>query len=160
MPRGGVRAHELNLERRLTRVEQILPTLATKADVETAISAAVAPLATKDELDEKLAAAIAPLATKKELAAAIASLATKADLDEKLAAVETSLRTEIRTSAERTEHRVQVLLEGIDGKLDYVVEGMQASRTRIEDVRIELKEDLAQLDRRVMRLEAAQLKRR
>ena len=38
--------HLENLDRRLTRVEQILPTLATKADLQSAI----APLATKEEL--------------------------------------------------------------------------------------------------------------
>src|ERR1700750_1894521 len=61
--------HLANLDRRLARGEQILPTLATKEELATAI----APLATKAEL----AAANAPLATKAELAAAIAPLATK-----------------------------------------------------------------------------------
>ena len=49
-----------NVDRRTVRMEQILPTLATKED----LAAAIAPLATKDEL----AAAIAPLATKEGLA--------------------------------------------------------------------------------------------
>lgn len=51
--------HLENLDRRLTRVEQILPTLATKDDLKT--------LATKDELRT----AIAPLATTAELHRAI-----------------------------------------------------------------------------------------
>ncbi len=53
-----------NVERRVDRIEQILPTLATRED----LKAAIAPLATKAELR----AAIAPLATKAELRAAIA----------------------------------------------------------------------------------------
>ena len=48
-----------NIEQRLTRVEQFLPTLATKDE----LSASVALLATREELR----AAIAPLATKEEL---------------------------------------------------------------------------------------------
>ena len=53
--------HLENLDRRLTRVEQILPTLATKADLQSAIT---------------------PLATKEELRAAIAPLETRDDIDE------------------------------------------------------------------------------
>ena len=48
-----------NLERRVDRVEQILPTLATRDDLQ----AEIEPLATKAELR----AAIEPLATKAEL---------------------------------------------------------------------------------------------
>lgn len=44
--------HLENLDRRLTRVEQILPTLATKADLASAISEAVAPLATRDDIHD------------------------------------------------------------------------------------------------------------
>ena len=69
-----VEIHLENLDRRLTSVEQILPTLATKED----LLAAIAPLATKEELR----AAIAPLATKEELRNAIAPLATKDELRE------------------------------------------------------------------------------
>ena len=52
-----------NLEGRVDRIEQILPTLATKGDLRAAIDAAVEPLATKAELR----AAVEPLATKVEL---------------------------------------------------------------------------------------------
>ena len=61
-----------NVDRRVERIEQILPTLATKADLQ----AAIEPLATKAELR----AAIEPLATRAELRAAIEPLATKAEL--------------------------------------------------------------------------------
>ena len=52
-----------NIDRRLDRVEQILPTLPTRDEMHTAIRQAVAPLATREELDQKLAG----LATKQEL---------------------------------------------------------------------------------------------
>lgn len=59
------RTNELleNLDLRMTRVEQILPTLATREEMHAAIQEAVAPLATKEELQ----AAIAPLATRQEM---------------------------------------------------------------------------------------------
>ncbi len=74
MDEGMLEQRLENIDRRLDRVEQILPTLATKDE----LAAAVAPLATKEEL----AAAVAWLATKDELSAAIASLATKQELRE------------------------------------------------------------------------------
>ncbi|MCY4638439.1 MAG: hypothetical protein OXG04_28730 [Acidobacteria bacterium] len=59
-----------NLEVRVDRIEQILPTLATKDDLQ----AAIEPLATKaelqaakEELRAEIAAAVEPLATKLEL---------------------------------------------------------------------------------------------
>jgi hypothetical protein len=59
-----------NVDRRLARVEQILPTLATKDDLKS--------LATKEELR----LAIEPLATREELRLAIEPLATKEELRE------------------------------------------------------------------------------
>jgi hypothetical protein len=75
-----------NIERRLTSVEQILPTLATKADLE----AAIAPLATKAELQ----AAIAPLATKAEMKAEAAETRRHFDV------VAAGLHADIRMIAE------------------------------------------------------------
>jgi hypothetical protein len=69
-----IATHLENLDRRLARVEQILPTLATKEELRAtegelrlAIATAVAPLATKKELHSAIAAAVAPLATKEEI---------------------------------------------------------------------------------------------
>ena len=56
-----------NLEGRVDRIEQILPTLATKGDLRAAIDAAFEPLATKAELRSAIDAAVEPLATKVEL---------------------------------------------------------------------------------------------
>ena len=67
-----------NLEGRVDRIEQILPTLATKDD---------------------LGAAIEPLATKAELRAAIEPLATKAELRE--------LRVELLATIAESEQRMR-----------------------------------------------------
>jgi hypothetical protein len=90
-----IATHFENIDRRLDRIEQILPTLpgreelhvaiaplATKVEMRVAIAEAVAPLATKEELRTVIAEAVAPLATKEELRLAIAPLATKDELHE------------------------------------------------------------------------------
>lgn len=85
-----------NLDERVSRIEERLPQLATKAEVEAAIAAAVAPLATKAEMEAAISAAIAPLATRAELAAAIAPLATRSEM----LALHESLRQDIQLLAE------------------------------------------------------------
>ena len=79
-----IATHLENLDRRLSRVEQILPTLATKDDLRT--------LATKEEL----AAAIAPLATKEEL---------RAEHDR--------LRLDVRILLEHQDSKLQVIAEHV-----------------------------------------------
>jgi DNA repair ATPase RecN len=56
-----------NIDRRLEKVEQFLPQLATKEELRTNVAAAIAPLATKEELRTSIAAAVAPLATRQDL---------------------------------------------------------------------------------------------
>jgi len=51
-----------NIDRRLDRIEQILPTLATREELRLAI----APLATREELQLEIAKAVEPLATRIE----------------------------------------------------------------------------------------------
>ena len=149
-----------NVDLRLTRVEQILPTLATKVELQVAIAEAVAPLATKVELQ----AAIAPLATKVELQEAMAPLATKVELQvaiaEAVAPLATKvelqeLREEMRHDGERTRRHFDVVAERLEGHIRLIAEGQVFLQSRLEDVRTELKADIAQIDRRVMRLEAA-----
>jgi len=89
-----------NLDQRLARVEQILPTLATKEDLK--------PLATKDELRE----AVAKLATKEELTEAVAKLATKEELAEAVRREGEESRTHMDVLFERLEGKVQVFAEG------------------------------------------------
>ena len=123
-----------NVDMRLTRVEQILPTLATKTELHEAI----APLATKEELRVAIAEAIAPLATKVELRE-----------------VRSELREEMRREGERTRRHFDVVAERLEGHIRLIAEGQVLLQERFEDLRTDLKADIAQLDRRVMRLEAA-----
>ena len=52
MADGSLHATLKNIDARLTKVEQILPGLATRDELQAAIAGAVAPLATRDELHE------------------------------------------------------------------------------------------------------------
>jgi hypothetical protein len=106
--------HLENLDRRLARVEQILPTLATKEDLHLTVADAVAPLATKEEL--------APLATKEELAEAIAPLATKEEL-----------RREIRDEGERSRRHMDVLIEGQRGDIQLLAEHLSIVISKLTD---------------------------
>ncbi len=94
-----------NVERRVDRIEQILPTLATRED----LKAAIAPLATKAELR----AAVALLATKAELRAAIAPLATKAELRAAIAESEQRMRTHFDVVAESLRDDVRLVAEAV-----------------------------------------------
>ena len=77
-----------NLNRRVDRIEQILPTLATKDDLQKAI---------------------APLATKEELRNAVAGLATK----EEVKAEGERTRAHFDAVAERLEEQIRLLAEGL-----------------------------------------------
>ena len=150
------------LDRRLQNVEQILPTLATKAE----LAAAIAPLATKAEL----AAAIAPLATKAELAAAIAPLATKAELHEEsertrrhfdtvaeslrddirlIAESQLGLQTEVRNGAARTTQRFEV----IETSQIAVLAEMRQGRKQLDGI-------VKNHEKRIARLEVSGVRKR
>jgi hypothetical protein len=94
-----IETHLENLDQRLTRVEQILPTLPTKED----LRSEVARLATKEELR----AAVAVLATKEELRAAVAVLVTN---------------KEFRQEIERLQRHMSVLIEAQDSKIQLIAE--------------------------------------
>jgi hypothetical protein len=128
-----------NLDRRTERIEQILPTLATKEELRIAIAEAVAPLATKEELRTAIAEAVAPLATKAEVRSAIAE------------------------EGERTRRHFDVVAEGLRDDIRLIAEGQVALQRGFEDQRQEfsaLKADVASLDVRVTRLEADRPRRR
>jgi hypothetical protein len=120
-----------NVDERLQRVEQFLPTFVTKEE----LRAEVAKLATKEELR----AEVAKLATKEELRAEVAKLATK---------------EELRDESDRTRRHMGVLVESLRDDIRIVAEGQVALARRVDDIYAELKENDARLDRRVMRLEA------
>ena len=128
-----------NLDRRVDRIEQILPNLATKDDLQ----AAIEPLATKAELQ----AAIEPLATKAELQAAIDKavepLATKAGLQSAVAGAEHRMRTHF-----------DVATESLHDDIRLIAEGLAVLSQKVDQNHSELKTDIAGLDRRLMRIEA------
>ena len=95
--------HVEDLDRRVGRVEQILPALATKSD----LAAAVEPLVTRAELRAAIKAAIEPLATRAELQAAIAE------------------------SEERTRTHFDVVAESLRDDLRLIAEGLAALSQRM-----------------------------
>ena len=126
MSTGQMEQRIENVERRVDRIEQILPTLATRDDLKREIEplatkaelrAAIGPLATKAELR----AAIGPLATKAELRAAIAPLATKAELKAtkaELREVEQRLRTHFDVVAESLRDDIRLVAEAVASLLE------------------------------------------
>ena len=120
------------------------------------LRAAVAPLATREEMH----AAIAPLATRDEMHAAIGAavtpLATREEMHAAIGAAITPLATrqDVRESEERTRRHMEALIESLRDDIRLLAEGQVSLHHRIENVRSELKADIAALDRRVMRLEA------
>ena len=115
------------LERRMTAVEQILPTLATKADLEAAIQTAVAPLATKVELQ-----------------------AVKADLEATLAT-----KAELKAEAERTRRHFDAVAERMHDGVRLVAEGVAALQAQSDARHADVMRILTQHDRRLTTLEAS-----
>ena len=102
-----------NIDDRVARIEQILPTLATKEDLRRTIQSAVEPLATRIEVHEV-----------------------------------------VREEGERTRRHFDVVAESLRGDIRLIAEGHTVLQQSLGDLRTELKGDIAQLDRRLMRLEA------
>ena len=152
-----IATHLENLDRRLARVEQILPTLATNEELRLTVAGAVAPLATKKELHSAIADAVAPLATKKELRSAIADavapLATKEELrategelrraiaeavaplatKEELAAMAAELRQEIRADGEESRRYMDILSEDTRGDIRILAGHLSVVMSRLAD---------------------------
>lgn len=97
-----------NVDVRLARVEQMLPTLATKAEMRDAVAEAVAPLATRTEMHEAIAAAIAPLATREEM------------------------RTAIAEEGERSRRHTNVLVEHVRSDIGLLAEHLSAVMIKLE----------------------------
>jgi hypothetical protein len=137
--------------------------LATRDEMHEAIAAAVAPLPTRDEMHAAIAAAVAPLPTRDEMHAAIAAavvpLATREELQTAIAPLATraEMYAAIRTEGEQTREQLRryfdVVAERLEGSIRLVAEGYAVLDQKIDAVRTELKEDIAGLDRRVTRLE-------
>ena len=113
-----------NLEHRVATVEQILPTLATKADL--------AELRT---------------ATKADLAEL--RIETKADLAE----LKTSLKAEIKAESEQTRRHFDVVAEGMRADVRLIAEGLAALQGSTDARHADIMSVLMQHDRRLTRLE-------
>jgi hypothetical protein len=113
MDQDVIATHLENLDRRLDKVEQILPTLATKDDLKT--------LATKDDLKTR--------ATKDDLK----TLATKDDL--KTLATKDDLKTlatkdELREQAERSRRHMDVVAESLRSDIYLIAEHVAAQMSK------------------------------
>ena len=126
--------HLENIDRRLTKLEQILPALATKEELRLVIE----PLATKEELRR----AIEPLATKEELRLAIEPLATKEDLkayatkeDLKAYATKEDLKAyatkdDLREEGERSRRHMEVLTESLRGDIHLIAQHVASALSK------------------------------
>jgi len=130
------------IDLRLERIEQFLPTLATKDE----LRAQGATLATKDELraqalasKEDLRAAVALLATKEELRAAVAPLATRAEL---------------REESERTRRHSQVLFESLRDDIRIVAEAQASTLVELRSMSQQHRQTLDNHELRLVRLES------
>ena len=117
-----------NLDRRVGRIEQVLPTLATKDEIRN--------LATKDEIRN--------LATKDE----IRNLATRDELA-RFATKEDMLAEGVRTRA-----HFDAVAERLEAQIRVLAEGLMSLDQRFEDFRSETRTNFAAVDRRLLRLEA------
>ena len=138
-----------NIDDRLVRIEQILPTLATKEDLHL--------LATKEDLRatrEDLRATREDL--RADLQRSIQPLATRAEMHEaiRIAVEPLATKIEMREESERTRRHFDVVAESLRGDIRLIAEGQADLQRRFEDLRGEVKGDIGQLDRRLMRLEA------
>ena len=106
-----------NIDVRLTRVEQILPGLATREE----LHAAIAPLATREEMRAAIAAAVAPLATRDEMHAAIAA-----------AVAPLATREELRVQREQDRHHWTMMFEDLRDDNRIILEHLLALSARVD----------------------------
>ncbi len=130
-----------NIDARLSRVEQYLPTLATREELQ----AAIVPLATREELQTAIAplatraelqAAIAPLATRAELQAAIAPLATREEMHAAIAAAIAPLATrdELRAEGDHARRHATMLSEDLRDDNRLILEHLLALSARVDEL--------------------------
>ncbi len=173
-----------NLDRRVARIEQYLPSLPTREEMQQGLHEAVAPLATRGEMQvaiaplatrgemqaaiaplatrEEMQAAIAPLATREEMQAAIAPLATREEMQAAIAplAKREEMHAAIREEGQRTRRHFDVVAEGLRDDIRLIAEGHIDLISRMDARHGELAQADARLDVRVTRLETEPRKRR
>jgi len=137
-----------NVDARLTRIEQILPTLATKKDLKAH--------ATKENLKAWTTKGdLKAYATKDDLKA----FATKDDLRKAIEPLVTreEMHAALREEGQRTRTHFNAVAERLETKIQLIAEGQVALQERFEDLRKDVHGDVAQIDRRVTRLEASRV---
>jgi hypothetical protein len=165
MNSDDIEARVKNIDERTKRIEQILPTLATKDDVRGfATKEDLQAFATKEDLQafatkEDLQA----FATKEDLQAFatkedLQAFATKEDL--KAHPTRDEMTTAIREEGQLTRARFDAVAERIEQSVKVIAEGHEATKARVESRLSEFHGELSAHDRRIMKLEAASLKRR
>ena len=111
-----------NLDGRVGRIEQLLPALATKADLDRfATKADLERFATKADLER--------FATKADLE----RFATKADL-ERLEAKTALELSAVRTDVQASERRLRVLIEHLSGSVDTLAVHLSDQMHRLSDL--------------------------
>jgi hypothetical protein len=127
-----------NIDERTTRIEQILPTLATKDDLKG--------FPTKDDLKG--------FPTKDDAK----GFATKEDL--KAYPTRDEMTAAIREEGTLTRAHFDAVAEDLKDSIKVVAEGHKSLGTKIDKLSAESRKELAAHDRRIMKLEAESLKRR
>jgi len=137
-----------NMERRLTAVEQVLPTPATKKDLETAVG----------DLRTEIQVAVAPLATKAEVTGVTTDVAAlKTDvttLKTEVTALKVELYAAIRAEGVETRRHFDVVAEGMHADFRILAEGFVATEARCDTRHRDVTRTLNEHDRRLTRLEA------
>ena len=96
-----------NLDARLGRVEQFLPSLSTGGQVHAAIQEAVAPLPTREQMHAAIHEAVAPLPTREEM------------------------RAVIKEEGAKSRHHMDILVDSLRDDIRIVVEGHVALGRRV-----------------------------
>ena len=128
MHRDSVEDVLRSLDQRVGRIEQILPTLATKDEIRN--------LATKDEIRN--------LATKDE----IRNLVTKDEL------ARYATKEDLLAEGRRTRAHFDAVAERLESQIRVIAEGLMSLNRRFEEFRAETRANFATVDRRLLRLEA------
>ena len=128
MHRDSVEDVLRSLDRRVGRIEQVLPTLATKDEIRN--------LATKDEIRN--------LATKDE----IRNLATRDEL------ARFATKEDMLAEGARTRAHFDAVAERLESQIRILADGLMSLDKRFEDFRSETRANFATVDRRLLRLEA------
>ena len=164
MHRDSVEDVLRSLDRRVGRIEQVLPTLATKDEIRNlATKDEIRNLATKDEI-RNLATKdeIRNLATKDEIRNLatkdeIRNLATKDEIRNLATRDELSrfaTKEDMLAEGARTRAHFDAVAERLESQILVLAEGLTSLDRRFEEFRTETRANFATVDRRLLRLEA------